>query len=154
MIIRRAGVALLLVVAACGGTTAEPAIGDRAAGETHVAFVQAARAKLQTVPESVRWNIETWYNSTGLAQLDPDVWQLRLDRACAQEFWAKPLTLRRLGDEFVAADSVFPIKMPDIGPVEMQNAYDSLWVMALNHCRDIIPPEVIVGDPPDFRLDD
>jgi hypothetical protein len=144
-------VVVLSVAAFSGGTEPADTNDERAAGEVHLAYVEAARAKLQTLPEPVRWNIETWYNSTGLAQLDPGVWQARLDRACAQEFWANPGVLR---DEFVTSDFVAPIRTPDMGPVEMQNAYDALWVMALNHCRDIIPLDVIGGKPPDFHLGD
>lgn len=146
---------VVLLVTSCGsGTVPADTNDERAAGEVHLGYVEAGRAKLRTVPESVRWNIETWYNSTGLGQLDPTVWRDRLDRACSQEFWANPGVLWSLGDEFVSSDSVAPIRTPDMGPVEMQGAYDALWVMALNHCREIIPPEVITGRPPDFHLDE
>ena len=143
-------VVVLLVAACSGGTEPADTNDERAAGEVHLAYVEAGRAKLRTVPEAATWYIETWYDSTGLGQLDPAVWQTRLDRACAQEFWANPGVLRSLGDEFVSSDFVAPIRTPDMGPVEMGNAYDALWVMALNYCREIIPPEVIGGDPPDL----
>lgn len=96
----------------------------------------------------MRGSIMTWYIGMGLAQLDPDVWQTRLDRACAQQFWQNHDAMRALGDEFVASDVPLSVRAPDSDPADFPDAYSTLWVMALNHCRDLVPIEVVEEGPP------
>ncbi len=105
--------------------------------------------RLRAVPMPLRGSIETWLNTTGLAQLDPNVWQVRLDRLCAQEFWANPPVLQAHGDEFVAADRNLSILDPEAEPLETKEVYRMLWVMALNHCRELVPVDFVEAGPPD-----
>ena len=138
-------VVLVLVVAGCSSdTVSDPSVDDDAMN----ARINTAIARLDTVPETMRGSILSWYNTNGLAQLDPTVWQTRLDRACAAQFWQNPDVLRTLGDEFVASDMALSARSPDAGPVDMPSSYSMLWVMALNHCRDLVPADAVAAGPP------
>ncbi len=151
---RCALVVLVVVVAACTGTSAPP---DTVSPEAIAARSRADLAELRTVPEPLRGSIQTWLNGVGLAQLDADIWRGRLDRTCAEEFWIHTAALHALGDEFVAADQAFVAADPvlaamhaELPQIDMRSAYVSLWTMALNHCRDLVPLEVVRAGPPDM----
>jgi len=146
----RALLALVLLAPACGGdtvsTTATSVDWDAIRQRTEVDL-----EKLQGVPETMRGSILSWYNGTGLAQLDPTVWQQRLDRACAQKFWINPDRLLAMAGEFAAADQVLSNRDEAAGPVEVPAAASTLWVMALNHCRELVPLEAVRAGPPGFK---
>ena len=153
--VRRCALVLLLLMASCTGTSEQPATS--VSPEAIAARSRADMARLQTVPEPLRGSIQTWWNGPGLAQLDPIVWQARLDRTCAEKFWINTAALHALGDEFVAADQAFVASDPvlaamhaGLGPTDMSEVYVALWIMALNHCRDLVPPEVVAKGPPDL----
>lgn len=139
--------ALVLLAPACGGDTVSTT-STSVQPDTIRQRVEADLERLAGIPEVMRGSILSWYNGTGLAQLDPSVWQQRLDRACAQEFWLNPRALRALADEFVAADLVLSVRSPDSEPADFPDTYSTLWVMALNHCRDLVPLEAVEEGPP------
>lgn len=142
------GLVVLMLVVIGGCSTGADLPETSVDFEAMNARISAEIERLDTVPETMRGSILSWYNTNGLAQLDPTVWQTRLDRACAQQFWQNPDVLRSLGDEFVASDMPLSARSPEAGPVDMPSSYSMLWVMALNHCRDLVPVEVVEEGPP------
>jgi len=140
---------LVIALAGCTGESATTSTADEF-NEGDAARFNAGMARLETVPEPLRGSIMTWVNTHGLAQLDPVVWQARLDRTCDAQFWRNPLALRELTEEFLAADMALSIRDPAADPIDMTASYQALWVMALNNCRELVPVEVVRGSPPDF----
>ena len=126
-------------------TTTEDEFNDGDAARFNAGMV-----RLETVSEPLRGSILTWVNTHGLAQLDPVVWQARLDRTCEAEFWRNPAALLELTEEFVAADMALSVRDSAAEPIDIPTASQALWVMALNNCRDRIPIAVLENGPPDF----
>ncbi len=153
--VRRCGLVFLLLLGACAGGAEPPATS--VSPEAIAARSRADIGRLQTVQEPLRGSIQTWLNGVGLARLDADLWQARLDRTCAEEFWVNTGALHALADEFVAADEAFVAADPvlaamhvDRPPTDKSSAYVSLWTMALNNCRHLVPPGVVANGPPDL----
>jgi len=141
-------VVMLLLAACSGSTAASSTIGQFDDGDA--ARFNAGMERLRSVPEPLRGSILTWVNTNGLAQLDPLVWQERLDRTCDAEFWNDPAALVELGDEFVASDLALSVGADPAEPIDMVASYQALWVMALNHCRELVPVGAVEAGPPQF----
>lgn len=58
------------------------------------------------------------------------------------------------GDEFVAADRNLSINDPAAELLEMSEVHRMLWVMALNHCRELVPIDMVRAGPLHFDADE
>ena len=96
----------------------------------------------QLVPQ-----IGTWVNQLGLAQTDPVVWRQRLERACNEGVW-EPEVARRLAEEFIEEDLVMSVRDEGSGLPPVEAGAQSLWIMAVNVCRDAFPEGEIEDGPP------
>lgn len=119
-------VGLLLLLAGCGDSTPELELDD----------------------EQLFQQIGTWTNQLGLSQTDPDVWRQGLVRACTEGVW-EPDVAVALAEEFIDEDMVLSVRARGDTP-RVEEGAQSLWLIAVNVCRDSFPDGEIEKGPPFF----
>ena len=89
-----------------------------------------------------------WSNSVGLQQTDPDVWFERLGEMCGEGVWDHDVA-RRLGARYQTEDIDFSLT-PGILPegVPVHQPAQSVWLIAVEVCRDQFPEGAIEEGPP------
>lgn len=142
LIVLRYALTLMLVIASCSTAAPGPTAGDLAQQ------VAAEMDLLQTVDEPMRGSILSWFNTTGLARLSPGVWQTRLDQLCSAEFWNRPDFVEARAKEYLALDADLSMRDPEGGDIAERQVFTTVWVMALNHCRSLVPSAAVEAGPP------
>lgn len=104
-------------------------------------------SKIEIADEQLIPQISTWVNNLGLAQTDPVVWRQRLERACTEGVWEREVA-RRLAQEFINEDQVVSVRAEGLDPPSVEDGAQSLWIMAVNVCRDLFPNGEIEDGPP------
>jgi len=91
--------------------------------------------------------IGTWINQLGLSETDPDIWRLRLQRACSSGVWNNDVGLA-LAAEFIAADLDKSVRPPEAGEPTAKEGANSLWIVAAQVCPGEFPPGALAAGPP------
>ena len=91
--------------------------------------------------------IGTWSNQLGLLQESPAVWERRIDEACTKGVWRKNVVVE-LATRYVDEDAGLSIGSADTDPVSIERAADALWIITIQVCRELFPPDAIDQGPP------
>lgn len=120
-----------------------------ACAQTEVRTEFVALQPIGATQEEVSTQAATWVNSLGLVQLDPDIWRIRLNRACGEGVWEEDVALE-LATEFIAEDLLLSHRSPDMGDPTLLEGTQALWIMARQVCGDRFPEGTIEAGPPGF----
>ena len=71
----------------------------------------------------------------------------RLERACSEGVWERDVA-RQLAEEFIDEDLAKSVRAEGSGPPTVEEGAQSLWMMAVNVCRDAFPDGEIEKGPP------
>ncbi len=135
-----------LVVLGIGGVGSDTPAPT--SGPTTSTAETASSTSLVEIDESkVALATTMWLNQVGLDQTDVTIWTERLRQACTQGVWDDDVALA-LAKQFVDQDQALSLRDPSLGEATATEAATSLWIMAVQACRDEFPPGAIEGGPP------
>jgi hypothetical protein len=83
-----------------------------------------------------------WATGIGLVQLDPAVWETRLEQACAEGVWEQEVA-ERLAAGFIAEDLATVEQVDGILDPTPEAGAQMLWIMSERYCGETFPPGAI-----------